>query len=42
MNLFFELLFLRHANVSLQEEMPDRIIGYTAYLIPIIGAYLTG
>lgn len=35
---FPEMYFMRVK----AEEMPDRIIGYTAYLIPIIGAYLTG
>lgn len=33
-----EMYFMRVKN----EEMPDKIIGYTAYLIPILGAYLTG
>jgi len=33
-----EMYFMRVKS----EEMPDRIIGYTAYLIPIIGAYMTG
>lgn len=35
---FPEMYFMRVKS----EEMPDRIIGYTAYIIPIIGAYLTG
>lgn len=25
-----------------KEDMPDKIIGYTSYLVPIAGAYLTG
>lgn len=25
-----------------KEEMPDKIIGYTAYLVPLVGAYMTG
>jgi len=25
-----------------QEDMPNKIIGYTAYLVPIVGAYVTG
>jgi len=33
-----EMYFMRVKD----EEMPDKIIGYTAYLIPILGAYLTG
>ncbi|KAL5249645.1 hypothetical protein ACHWQZ_G018490 [Mnemiopsis leidyi] len=33
-----EMYFMRVKN----EDMPDKIIGYTAYLIPILGAYLTG
>lgn len=37
-HLFPEMYFMRVK----QEDMPNKIIGYTAYLLPIVGAYLTG